>query len=81
MSTWSSSVKRLLYNLGYNNLWNNSNLNINYIPTLKQILRDQYLQVWNNKIMNQSKLYYYRKFEFKYEKYLDVVTNENNFSF
>jgi hypothetical protein len=29
--------------------------------------------------MNQSKLYYYRKFkcEFEYEKYLDIVTNEH----
>jgi hypothetical protein len=79
MSTWSSSVKKQLDSLGYSYLWNSLNLDMNYLPMLKQRLRDQYVQTWNDTIMNQSKLYYYRKFkcEFKYEKYLDIVTNEH----
>lgn len=39
---WASSIKRLLDSLGCCDIWLNFNLNFNYMPMLKQRLRDQY---------------------------------------
>ena len=76
-NTWAFSLKSLLDNLGFSNIWSAFNSDVNYIPIFKQRLCDQYVQEWNTSITNQPKLDSYRLFktEFKYEKYLDAVSN------
>jgi hypothetical protein len=68
-------VKKLLNNLGYGYLSNETNFDINYLPVLKQRLLDQYVQEWSETIANHQKLKFYSLFEteFSFEKYLTVV--------
>ena len=43
---WAYSVKKLIDNPGFSNIWDNFDKNTNYLPLLKERLRDQYLQNW-----------------------------------
>ena len=75
--TWALAIKTLLDDLGFSNIWIVFNTDANYTSLFRQRLYDQYIQDWNETIVNQPKLYYYKMFkiDFKYEKYLDVVNN------
>ena len=77
--SWAKAVKSKFEQLGLGNIHNYSNiLNINLI-IIRQRLRDQYLQEWHQTLMNQSKMNYFNMFktEFKFENYLDIISNEN----
>ena len=75
---WANKIKSILNNLGYSYIFNNFDSNIDYLPSLKQRLRDQFVQNWRETTMNMSKLDYYCKFKtfFKFEEYLTLVTND-----
>ncbi|XP_053386465.1 uncharacterized protein LOC128550759 [Mercenaria mercenaria] len=75
---WAKSIKRLLDSLGYSDIWNNFDYNVNYLPMFKQRICDQFIQNWRASVQSMSKLDYYSKFktEFCFEKYIDVLTNE-----
>ena len=72
------SVKKLIDDLGFSNIWDNFDKNINYLPLLKQRLRDQYIQYWQSSIQELPKLSYYRQFKtnFGREKYVDIIRND-----
>ena len=67
---WVKAVKSLIDGLGYSYIFINYNNETNYVPMLKQRLRDQYVQGWFDTVNSQSKLEYYVKFkkEFRFEK-------------
>ena len=75
---WAYSVKKLIDNLGFSNIWNNLDKNANYLPLLKQRLRDQYLQNWQSSVHELPKLSCYRQFKtnFGREKYTDIIRND-----
>lgn len=52
---------------------------MNYLPSIKRRLRDQYIQNWNVSVRETSKLEYYCQFKtsFCFEKYLDVIQNDS----
>ena len=60
---WCSSIKCLLDNLGYGNVFYDFNNDINYVPHFVQRLRDQYVQQWDDILSNQPKMVYYKKFK------------------
>ena len=73
------SIISKIERLGFGYILNNFDDTINYLPKLKQRLRDQYIQLWHDTLSSQTKMQYYIKFKtvFEYEKYLDAVSNEN----
>ena len=75
---WVNTIKSVLDNLGYSYIFDNFDFNIDYLPSLKQLLRDQFVQNWRETITNMSKLDYYCKFKttFKFEEYLSFITND-----
>ena len=78
VKSWAHSVKKLIDNLGFSNIWDNFDKNINYLPLLKQRLKDQYIQYWQSSIQELPKLSYYRQFKtnFGREKYVDIIRND-----
>jgi hypothetical protein len=76
---WANKIKQLIGNLGYNNLLVNFRQDVNYFPAMKQRIRDQFIQSWNNATLNISKLDHYRKYKmcFGYESYLSIIRNDN----
>jgi len=75
---WTKAIKDLIDNLGFSYVLH-EHVNItDHYPKLKQRLRDQYVQSWNDMINSQSKLYYYVKFkkDYTFEKYLECVDND-----
>ena len=44
-------VKSLLDDLGFVNVWNQFDKNVNYLPLFKHQLRDQFIQIWNTCIL------------------------------
>lgn len=77
-TNWAVSLHKLLDDLGFTNVHTAFNGNVNYLPMFKQRLCDQYIQVWNTLVTSQPKLdsYVLYKKDFKYEKYLDIVSND-----
>ena len=76
---WALSVKKLLCDLVFSNVWSNFDPNVNFLPTLCQRLKDQYVQNWGASPENLSKLEYYRKYKsyFCQEDYLNGIVNDN----
>ena len=66
--------------LGFGDVWYHFNTDIDYSYLFKQRICDQYLQTWNTSVQNMTKLDYYKRFktEFKYEGYLDDISNDTN---
>ena len=64
--------------LGYSHVFNNVDINTNYLPLFKRRMRDQFIQEWHTAIANSPKLDYYAKFKetFCYEDYLDKSKND-----
>ena len=77
-NVYYSSLKRLLNNLGFGNILNDFNFETNYLPSLLQRVRDQYIQTWHDTLSNQSKMEYLclYKNDFEHENYIDIVKNE-----
>ena len=49
--------------LGFGNVWNQLDKNVNYLPLFKQRLKDQFIQRWNTSLHTSPKLDYNRKFK------------------
>jgi hypothetical protein len=78
VNSWASCMNISFDKLGFTYILNDFNPNVNYIPILKRRIYDQYIQDWSASINTMSKLEYYRKYKttFKYEKYLDLVSDD-----
>ena len=63
-SSWVLSVQTLLNDLGFAFLFEpeNFDVNIDYFPMIKQRLRYQYVQEWNDIVNSQPKLDYFKNF-------------------
>ena len=74
---WCNSIKCILNNLGFGNIFLEFNAGGNYARMVFQRLRDQYVQEWHDALINQPKMEYYRMFkhDFKYEIYLDSIAS------
>ena len=75
--SWAAGVKSLLNDLGFNFLWNNTNVTNIQIEKVSERIVDQYLQSWYSQIDTSSKLESYKLFKTAYEseKYLLAVNN------
>ena len=77
---WCKSLKAVLDNLGFGYAFDNGDLQSHIIPMLIQRLMDQYVQNWNDTIVNQSKMSYYCMFkkDYQFEKYIECITNDRH---
>ena len=75
---WANHVKHKIEILGFGYLLGYMDVNVDLLPILKQRCRDQFLQEWSMSVSNMSKLRYYKRFkkEFGFEKYLDIIKND-----
>ena len=75
---WASGIKCLLDSLGFSNFWNNQLYDVPHFFVIRNRIRDHFMQHWYVNICNSPKLGYYSQFktEFKFEKYLDCITND-----
>ena len=75
---WASGIKCLLDSLGFSNFWNNQLYDVPHFFVIRNRIRDHFMQHWYVTICNSPKLGYYSQFktEFKYEKYLECITND-----
>ena len=77
---WESKMKRVIDQLGFGFLKYIAPMNL-YIPlfqSLKNTVRDQFIQDWHSYIKRTPKLMYYCNFktDFKFEKYLHIIKND-----
>ena len=75
---WANRVKHKIELLGFGCLHEYFDVNVDYLPILKQRCRDQFLQEWSMLVNETSKLSYYKRFkrEFGFENYLDFIKND-----
>ena len=75
--TWAGNIKQLQYNLGFQYLWRNTDVNSAHISTVTQRIHDQHLQQYFGEIQASSKLVSYVLFKnsFLFEHYLTCVSN------
>ena len=78
--TWAGNIKQLLYNLGFQYLWRNTEVNNAHISAVTQRIYDQYLQQHFGVIQASSKLDSYLLFknDFLFEHYLACVSNSKH---
>lgn len=62
-NNWAQSIKTLLDEMGFSDVWYNFDNTLNYLPLFKQRLRDQFIQEWREGINNMPKLESYAKFK------------------
>ena len=70
---WLEHVFSTLNNLGMTFLWHRQSVSVNvFKKMIKQRIKDQYLQQWNNEMHNNSLCYNYRMFktDFCFESYI-----------
>ena len=70
---WLEHVYSTLNNLGLTFLWHTQSVSVNIFKNMiKQRMKDQYLQYWNDELNNNSLCFNYRMFktEFCFERYL-----------
>ena len=79
---WAGQIKDLLEKNGFGYVWQNQGVPPNKIKCFSVIfktrLQDQYKQKWAEDMSDTSKnrLYKHIKTEFKFEEYLEIVTNK-----
>ena len=59
---WANHVKHKIEILGFGYLLEFMDVNVDFLPILKQRCRDQFLQEWSMPVINMSKLSYYKRF-------------------
>ena len=73
-------MKRVTDHLGFGFLTNNAQMNLYTppFPSLKNRIRDQFIQDWHSYINRTPKLMYSCNFktDFKFEKYLHIIKND-----
>ena len=74
---WCSNVKHVLNNIGYSDIFNHISIDSNYSSMFDDRLKDQYIQKWNETLLNQPKMETYILFKsvFQYELYLDILND------
>ena len=74
---WLNNVKSILRETGRNDLWENQSVNMHtgVHHCIKNILKDQFIQRWNQQLSNSSKGLNYSlyKSEFSFEEYLNIL--------
>ena len=60
---WANRINTLIDHLDFNNIRHNLNYEINYFPSLKNKLRDIFVQEWKGTIQSMSKLQQYCLFK------------------
>ena len=74
---WLNNVKSILRETGRNDLWENQSVNMHtgVHHCIKNILKDQFIQRWNQQLSNSSKGLNYSlyKSEFSLEEYLNIL--------
>ena len=73
----AGNIKQLLYNLGFQYLWCNTDVNSAHTSSVTQRIYDQYLQQHFGEIQASSKLVSYVLFKnsFLFKRYLTSVSN------
>ncbi|MEW8544526.1 MAG: hypothetical protein AB2693_13435, partial [Candidatus Thiodiazotropha sp.] len=76
-SGWLSNVKSIVCSLGYSGIWDNQSINNSkwLIATLKQKLKDQYIQKWYA-LTNNNTNYRLFKDEFKLSGYFNILPDK-----
>ena len=79
-SPWLNYVKESLEQLGFANYWYSQSVESNHVfsKLIKQRIRDQYTQYWNEQIFSLSKCSTYRIFKscFVLEEYFKILPNK-----
>jgi tetratricopeptide (TPR) repeat protein len=77
-SNWAHTMKNFIDKLGFSYLCENFDIEMNYFPSLKQRIRDQFVQKWSETIRDMPKLNYYNRFKvtFGFEEYLSILKSE-----
>ena len=77
-NSWGKSVKTVLENLGFYNVWLNLGMGNEslFLKMFKQRMRDNYLQDWNSEIENSQRATYRLFCSFGLETYLKCVKIE-----
>ena len=77
---WLTNVKQILCDYGFNNVWDNPETCYTkaFINIFKQRAIDCFMQEWHTNIETSPVLELYRniKFDFSYERYLDVLPGD-----
>ena len=73
--SWGTLIKYKLETLGFANLWEAENINMNLFPMIQRRIRDNYMQDWHAAINDSPKFKYYAMFKekFEFESYLDDI--------
>ena len=76
---WASKINSVIDHLGFSHIRLYFDPNVKYYDILKTRLRDQFIQEWRVCISSTPKLDSYNNYknEFCFEKYLDVLLNDN----
>ena len=78
INSWSKGVKNILDQTGFSYVWEQGhNVRINpFVRTLRQRMRDMYIQFWASTCDNSAKFRTYRSFKvnFGMEKYLNDIS-------
>ena len=77
---WADEVKKLLNDLGFNYLWQNTNVSKLQLNNIIRRLHDQYLQTFYLDLRTYAKLSTYKSFksQFNIGKYIKCVTNSTH---
>ena len=77
--SWARRLNSIVDHLGRSNIRLFFNPQVNYYPTIKNRLRDQFIQDWYQSVISTSKLEYYSQFKkkFEFESYLNKISNNN----
>lgn len=80
INEWTLQVRSLIFDLGFNFLWESDAISNLQIEKLVERIYDHYLQGWYSELANSSKLETYAevKSTFEFEKYLDCITNDKH---
>jgi len=75
---YSIVLHRVLNGFGFGFVTRQYHVETNYLPIFVQIIRDQYLQTWNDSMFIQAKLTYLclNKKDFVFENYVNIVKIE-----
>ena len=76
-TSWTKSVKNILENLGFNDVWLHQGVGNkkHFLRIIKQRLSDNFIQNWNGNLNNSSRANTYNLFaDFSFKTYLDIIT-------
>ena len=76
-TNWVSNVRRLLQSNDFGYVWTNQSVTNphSFISVFTQRLKDQFIQIWNTEVADNSKLISYKDFktDFEHKRYLNCL--------